>query len=107
MQIKRINNVITLALLMMALAGCAANMTESNSTPRLDSTFGDAVKAARAQQTLNPDASQNTDPVAGIDGEAANSAVDQYEKSFKSPPATGNVFNIGVGSGGSGSSGSK
>jgi len=81
------------------LVGCATN------TPVLDEHFGEAVNAAKAQQTINPDASLNTDPVAGVDGQAADAAVDRYHKSFVQPPATTNVFTIGVG-GGSGASGS-
>src|SRR5450830_1583868 len=80
----------------VALAGCATP------TPVLDQHFGEAVNAAKAQQTINPDASLNRDPVAGIDGQAANAAVDRYHKSFVQPPATGNVFTIGVGTGSSG-----
>lgn len=84
----------------VVLAGCATN------TPYIDEHFGEAVNAAKAQQTINPDASQNTDPVAGVDGQAANAAVDRYHKSFVQPPVTTNVFNIGVGTGtGTGSSG--
>ncbi len=63
------------------LAGCASN------TPRLDSTFGNAVNQAKAQQTINPDASRNTDPVAGIDGQAANAIIDRYHKAYESPTA--------------------
>ncbi len=100
MQINRINNVFTLALMLAALAGCA------NPTPRLDSKFGDTVNAAKAQQTLHPEASQNTETVVGMDGKAARSTIERYHKSFEQPPATGNVFTIGVGTGGSGSSGS-
>jgi hypothetical protein len=100
MQLNNINRLYLPALLIAILGGCA-----TSSTPQLDSTFGDAVNAAKAQQTLNPDASQNTQSVDGMDGKAANSAVDRYHQSFDKPPATGNVFNIGVG-GGSGSSGS-
>ena len=100
MQNNRTYNVFTLALLMAALAGCAT------ATPQLDSKFGDAVNAARAQQTAHPEASQNTDPAAGLDGKAAHAAEDRYHRSFERPPATGNVFTIGVGTGGtSGSSG--
>ena len=80
----------------VVLAGCATP------TPVLDQHFGEAVNAAKAQQTINPDASLNRDPVAGIDGQAANAAVDRYHKSFVQPPATGNVFTIGVGTGSSG-----
>ena len=100
MQVNNINRISLLALLMASLTGCA-----TSSTPQFDNTFGDAVNAARAQQTINPDASQNTKPVEGIDGEAANSVMDRYHQSYEKPPATGNIFNIGVG-GGAGSSGS-
>jgi len=82
----------------VVLAGCATQ------TPVLDQHFGEAVNAAKAQQVINPDASLNPDPVAGIDGQAANAAVDRYHKSFERPPATGNVFTIGVGTGGTGTS---
>ncbi|MDD2933211.1 MAG: hypothetical protein PHO76_04935 [Methylotenera sp.] len=81
----------------VVLAGCATN------TPYIDKHFGEAVNAAKAQQTINPGASQNTDPVAGVDGQAANAAVDRYHKSFVQPPVTTNVFNIGVGTGSTGS----
>ena len=72
-----------------------------------DDKFGEAVRTARAQQTLNPEASLNTDPVAGVDGQAAKSAYDNYEKSFRTLPAppTINVINIGGGLSGNGSGG--
>lgn len=66
-------------LLAAVLAGCAPT------TPRLDAKFGDAVNMAKAQQIINPDASRNTDPVAGIDGRAANSIMHNYHTIFESP----------------------
>lgn len=101
MQVKNNNRISLLALLVAAMTGCA-----TSSTPQFDSGFGDAVNAARAQQTINPDASQNTQSVDGMDGEAANSVMDRYHQSFDKPPATGNIFNIGVGSSSGSSSGS-
>jgi hypothetical protein len=83
-----------------AMAGCATR------TPVLDEHFGEAVNAAKAQQTINPDASMNTDPVAGVGGQAADAAVDRYHKSFTQPPITAIIFNIGIGSSGSGAGGS-
>lgn len=77
------------------LTGCAAT-----TTPRLDETFGDAVNLAKARQTLNPDASRNADPVAGLDGVSSNDAIDRYYKTFKAPPPPTTVFNIGIGGGG-------
>jgi len=81
------------------LAGCA-----TSKTPVLDEHFGEAVKAARAQQTINPDASTTNEAMFGVDGAAADAAIDRYHKSFSQPPVTTNVFTIGVGnSGGTGS----
>ncbi len=99
MQNERINNVFTLALLTAALAAC------SSPSPQLDSTFGDTVNAAREQQILNPDASRNTEPVVGLGGKAAKAVVTRYYKTYQSPPMSGNVYTIGVGTGTSGSAG--
>ena len=84
MQINSINKVFTLPLLLAMVAGCA------NTTPEL---------------TLNPEASQNSDPVVGMNGKAADAAIDRYNSSYESPPVTNNVFTIGVGSGGGSSGG--
>lgn len=81
-----------LASLVAGLAGCAG--TFETTTPYLDQHFGEAVNQAKAQQTLNPDASHNPDPVAGIDGKAAQASLDSYHEGMKTPaPAT--VINIG------------
>lgn len=68
------------ALLLLAMAGCA-----STTTPHYDQHIGEAVRTAVAQQTINPDASKNTDPVAGLDGKAAGQTMENYDKSFKTP----------------------
>ena len=84
----------SLSLILLALlGGCAASPT-----PNYDLRFGDAVRQARQQMTLNPNPS--SDPVAGMDGKAANEAVGRYQDSFKSPPPVVNVINIGGSAGG-------
>jgi hypothetical protein len=80
---------LVLALLPIALAGC---MTP---TPHYDEKFGEAVRAAVAQQTINPDASRNTDPVAGLDGKAATQTINNYDKSFAAPE-TGKSLSIDI-----------
>lgn len=87
----------TLATLGLAtlLSGCVS------SSPVVDSHFGEAVRAARASQTLNPQASANRDPVMGIDGRAGAAAMERYQESFKAPPKTFEIEGIG----GSGTSG--
>jgi type IV pilus biogenesis protein CpaD/CtpE len=86
-------------LVSIGLVGCASP------APKLDDNFGKAVNAAKAQQIINPDASLNTDPVAGVDGKAADAAMSRYHRSFVQPVATPNVFTIGVGSGATGMTG--
>ena len=57
-------------------------------TPRLDAKFGMAVNTAKAQQTVNPDASLNRDPVK-IDGQVGDAMVDNYRDSYISPRPAG------------------
>lgn len=80
----------TLPTLMLAslLAACAASPT-----PNYDARFGDAVRAARQAQTLNPQGVPAHQ--AGLDGKAAREATGRYHDSFKTPPPVVNVINIG------------
>lgn len=79
-------------LMVMGLIGCI------NPSPVLDDNFGNAVNAAKAQQTLNPDAGLTNQPIYGVDGDAATAAIETYRESYVSPEETSsNVFNIGVG----------
>lgn len=79
-----------LALVLPALlAGCA-----SSPTPNYDARFGDAVRQARQQMTLNPGVVV-ADPMTGMDGKAGKEAVGRYQDSFKAPPPVVNVINIG------------
>ena len=55
--------------------------------PRWESSFGDAVRGSVASQVANPAAARNPNPVAGIDGRAAQAAQQHYEKSFSAPTA--------------------
>ena len=75
----------------LLLTACVAN------TPQWDQHFGESVRTAIAQQTIDPNAGKNTDPVAGIDGKAANETMGRYRATFKEPPATANSFTIGIG----------
>jgi predicted Zn-dependent protease len=63
------------AYALLALAGCS-------SSPRIDNHFGEAVRANLSAQVVNPAASNNANPAAGVDGHAARSAQERYEKSF-------------------------
>lgn len=77
---------ITLVFAVAALGGCASP------TPYYDSKQGLAVHEAKQKQILHPDASRNTDPVAGLDGPSARETVDRYQNSFKAPERTFEIF---------------
>ncbi len=82
-------NRITLSLLLGLLTACGSV------TPNYDARFGDSVRAARQAQTLNPVAALDNDPVLGMDAQAAVNAQERYQESFKAPPKTFDVINIG------------
>ncbi len=92
----QITTVITLAGILTACAEPA---------PRYEAEFGSATRATLNAQIINPDAGNNQDPVAGLDGQAANDALENYQKSFAKPEPSPNALNIGVGTKNSGSSG--
>jgi hypothetical protein len=80
---------LSIAVWMVALAGCAQS--------RLETDYGTSHKLAIYNQTLNPDAERNLAPVEGMDGKAAQAAVDKYEKGFeKTAPAPSYTFSIGT-----------
>jgi hypothetical protein len=96
MTMQRRNRILVLAAFpTLFLAGCVPM------SPHYDSKFGDAVNITKAEQIINPDAAKNTDPVSGVDGKSAKSAMDNYNASFKRPaPATVTGVTGTVGAGG-------
>ena len=78
---------------LLSLSACTQTM------PRYEAEFGENIRNTMKTQVINPDAGNNPDPVAGIDGRAARDAVNNYQKSFAKPEPAPNVFNLGVGAG--------
>lgn len=87
---------ILMAFALLNLSACQATM------PRYESEFGDTIRNTFNAQVINPDAANNPDPVAGIDGRAARDAIHNYQKSFSKPTPEPGVFSIGVGNTGVG-----
>ena len=63
--------------------------------PEVDQHYGEAVRAAKRAQTLNPEGSPIPKQAHGIDGMAADGTMERYVNSFKEPPPAVNVINIG------------
>jgi hypothetical protein len=74
----------------VASAGCVGV-----TTPFHDAQFGSAVRQAKQAQTINPTAPAHGDPVAGLDGAAGRAVVERYQESFRAPPPSFEVLNIG------------
>ncbi|HJV84027.1 MAG TPA: hypothetical protein VJ698_01015 [Noviherbaspirillum sp.] len=91
------------ALTVSTLIACAT-FAGCESTPNLDSRFGDSVNMLKAQQTLDPSASSSTEAIQ-VDGLAAKEAIGQYKKSFSHPKTPANTFSINIGAGSSSGSG--
>lgn len=87
----RLASVTCAAVLLALLGGCASR------SPNLDAQFGKSVRLLNAQQTLNPNAMANTDPVLGLDSTAALGGYGEYQKTFTTPPPQPATFTIGIG----------
>ena len=88
---------LRLALAMTVLSSASLLMGCASTSPLMDAKFGDAVRQARSAQTLNPNASANRTPVVGIDAKSGAAALERYQDSFRAPPKTFEVINIGGG----------
>jgi len=66
----------------MFLAGCSARLS------RLEVDYGTSHALAKQNQTLNAEAGKRLEPVYGLNGQAAQSAVEKYQKGFGSQTAT-------------------
>lgn len=81
---------------MLALGGCMTT------TPVWDAHFGEAVRAVKQAQIIDPQAAEHAQSASGVDGKSANAAMNTYDRSFSQPVVTSNPYVIGVGSGSSG-----
>ena len=82
--------IITLILGLFICAGCA-----SKSSSELTTNWGTSLAQTKDQQTLNPEAGKNLEPVVGVDAKSAENISERYENSFKKDAP---VFSLDAGS---------
>ena len=70
-----------LGVITLLMAGCAG-------PTRLELDYGTSQELVKMNQTLNPDAGQNDEPMMGMDGEAAKNSHNYYRANFAKPKAT-------------------
>ncbi len=68
-----------LALLACGASGCVST------TPDWDARFGVATRSNLEAQVLDPSGAASRNPALGLDGRAARSAIDNYQRSFARP----------------------
>lgn len=68
---------INLLVIVMLPGGCTV------SESRLEQDYGNSHRLAIVNQTLNPEAEKNLEPVYGIDGTTANIIVESFQKGFE------------------------
>jgi hypothetical protein len=66
---------IAFSIVLLLFAGCAYNTLETN--------WGSSFEASKTNQIANPDASENLDPVVGLDGQLAEKNMESYRQGCK------------------------
>lgn len=98
---KPLTTILCLPIMLLALTACVTHPPK-----RMDSRFGNAVGMAKAQQTVNADASLDTAPVRGVDGQAGDAMIDNYRNSYINRPAPAQgALNVGTTGGTAGTTG--
>jgi hypothetical protein len=64
----------------------------------VEQEWGTAYKLAIANQTLNPNAEKNLEPVYGLDNKAAEKVVNKYNKEFDKAPHVP-IYTMGIAGG--------
>lgn len=81
--------VIGLIAALSIFSGCGAT--------KLDKNWGKSFESAKYNQILDPEAGQTPEPVAGLDGQAAERTLGTYRKGFE-PEASKEAYNLNLGS---------
>jgi hypothetical protein len=89
---RRFHILIGLVAILLISAGCA------NIPTRLEMDYGTSFKLSKFNQTLNPEAEKNLEPVTGFDGGAAQATIGRYRKGFEEKTSAPTyVFSISTG----------
>lgn len=98
--IKRSLVLIGMVVMGLVVLGCAGSCPFEKDLfarpNRLEKDFGTSFRAQIVNQTLNPEAGKDLDPVTGFDGKAAQATTEKYRKEFEKPaPPAPYVLGIG------------
>ena len=85
--------------LLIGLVGIFLISVSCAGPSRLEMDYGTSHKLAKFNQTLNPEAEKNLEPVTEFDGGAAQATIGRYRKGFEEKTSAPTyVFSISTGS---------
>ncbi len=74
---------LVISVLLLLFSGCSNGNIFLQGETELDKNWGRSYETAKYNQIINPEAGKNINPVEGLEGNAADNAVEAYQKSFK------------------------
>jgi len=77
-------------LMLVLILGCGPT--------RLEMDYGTSYQLQKHSQTLNPQAEKNKNPVVGLNGKAAQNAVEKYQKGFEKSTQSSTSYQFSIGS---------
>jgi len=85
------------SFLLIGLVGVFLISVSCVGPSRLAMDYGTSYNLAKFNQTLNPDAEKNLQPVTGFDGPVAKNTLDKYQKDYEKPsPTPTYVLSVGT-----------
>jgi hypothetical protein len=85
--LSRSSIIIVFSITLLLFAGCTHSTLEKN--------WGNSYEAAKVNQIANPEASENLDPVVGLDGQLAEQNMESYRQGSKGEKST--TYNLRLG----------
>ena len=87
--LSRPSIIIAFSIVLLLFTGCAYNTLETN--------WGSSFEASKTNQIANPGASENLDPVVGLDGERARENMETYQRGSEGQDKS-TTYNLRLGS---------
>ncbi len=84
--------------LLIGMAGIFLLVVSCAGPSRVEMDYGTSHKLAKFNQTLNPQAEKNLEPVTGEDGRTAEAAIERYRKGFQEK-SEAPVYSINISTG--------
>jgi hypothetical protein len=94
---RRLLFLFAIIMAVVTVAGCGGKTLCAWYPTHTDLNWGRSYEMAKYNQILNPEASENLDPVEGVPGRVSETVVAKYEKSFAGKAGKQSV-NLNLGS---------